>query len=267
MKSIVSLLSATALLVSYISAAPLAARGAIEARATKDYDIDTAIVNWMKAPHVKRRFNSVCNTDGGWEVWAQVELEDEFREAFELDKDTSIREKTEVFLTQKRADFVLPESKRTKGMIIELKCENKNEQKGSAIKTPVGKDKDKKFDVKPAYADYTFVALAMAYSQEAETALSKIGMRAIPSAKVVLNGGKGTMKAYKEILEQPTADMVDFSDAFAALNIKPRPASPAPTPKAPTGSSNPAPKKPAGSGSGSEKGKKSAGSVQKMIMY
>jgi hypothetical protein len=31
---------------------------------------------------------------GGWEVLAQVELEDEFKEAFELGEDTSIREKT-----------------------------------------------------------------------------------------------------------------------------------------------------------------------------
>ncbi|KAF1923087.1 uncharacterized protein M421DRAFT_333181 [Didymella exigua CBS 183.55] len=267
MKSLITLLSAAALLASGISAAPSGERGAIEARVTRDYDIDTAIVNWMKKPLVQKRLKGVCSTDGGWEVWAQVELEDEFKEGFALDENLSIREKTEVYMNSKRADFVLPETNRVKGMIIELKCENKNEQKGSAIKTPVGKDKDKKFDVKPAFAGYTFVALTMAYSPEADKALTKIGMHAIPNAKYVVPGGKGTMKAYKEILKHYTADMEDLTDTLANLMSNSRPASPTapkpagPAPKAPAAPVAPPVKKPAGSGSGSGKGKKPARSV------
>lgn len=255
MKSLITLLSAAALLASGISAAPLEVRGAIEARGTQEYDIDGSLGRWIKRAHTKLIMNSVCSTDGGWEVWAQVEIEQAFREDFNLDKSKSIREVSDVYVDAKRADFVLPADKTMKGAIIELKCENTGEQRGGAVGPPVSKDKDKKFSVRTAYKDYSFMALAMAYTPEAEQALTKIGMRAIPGARVALDKNKGTMKIFKEVLKNSLTidtEMMQLTNLFDNLNTKPKPKSPT-SPKA--GPANPAPNKPAGSGKG--KGKSS----------
>lgn len=106
--------------------------------------------------------------------------------SFQFGEETSIRELPDVFRDDKRADFVLPATKALKGMIIELKYKNKGKQNGAAVVPTVGKDKDRKYSVKAAYQEYTFVTLAMAYSVEAEAALVKIGMKFIPGSNVVL---------------------------------------------------------------------------------
>lgn len=248
MKFLVTLLSAAALLAPGISAAPLDERGLIEARAGTEYDIDGVIVGWMKDTKTQRRMANACGTVGGWEGWAQLELEDEFREKFKIPRTTDIREQS-IFEGQQKADFVLPKTATRDGMIIELKCENKVSQSGNAIQTPVGEDIKKRYKVKTAYQDHRFVALAMAYTPKADQALVKISMRAIPKAAVVLPAG--TMKAYKEsmTLGSLSKDMDDLSEALNSMSI-PRPASPA-RPKTPptTGPGNKpppaAPKKPA----------------------
>lgn len=272
MKFFITLLSAAALLASCVSAAPTVVKP------TQDYNIEKPIAAWSQRANVKKTFERVCATSGGWEGWAQVELEDAFMDEFGFDPSTSIREIPDVFRDKKRADFVLPVTTLLKGMIIELKCENKGEQKGSAVAPAVGKDEDKKYSVKAAYKDYTFITLAMAYSVEAETALVKIGMKAIPGSSVVLQNGKGTMKVFMEKVKASLTidtEAMNLPDTFDKLSISPKSKT---NPKAPAaGPSNPkqaapAPKKPAasapkkgsgsgsGSGSASGKGKKPAGS-------
>lgn len=195
---------------------------------------------------------------------------------FLFGQSASIREIPDVFRDKKRADFVLPVTTLLRGMMIELKCENKGEQKGAAVAPAVGKDEDKKYSVKAAYQDYTFVTLAIAYSAEAEAALVKIGMKAIPGSSVVLKNGKGKMQAFMEKVKASLTidtEAMNLSDTFDKLSISPKSET---NPKAPAaGASNPKqvapdPKKPAasdpkkgsglGSGSASGKGKKPTGS-------
>ncbi|XPS74031.1 hypothetical protein M3J09_006159 [Ascochyta lentis] len=88
----------------------------------------------------------------------------------------------------------------------------------------------------------------MAYSPEADKVPTRIGIHAILNAKHEVPSGKGALKAYKEISEQPTADVEDLMDTLTNLMSSSRPASPS-APK----SARPAP--------GSAKGKKPARSV------
>jgi hypothetical protein len=262
MKFLVTLLSAAALLASGISASPLGERGMIKARApTKDYDIDGAIVSWMGERHTRSMIKSVCSTSGGWEVWAQVELEAKFKDTFGISVD--IREQSKVFNNRKIADFVLPETDQLKGMIIELKCENRGAQSGKAMKAPVEKDQLKKQDVKPEYDHYTFVALAMAFTPEADKVLKKIGMQPIPSASQAVPG-KGTMKVYKEKIRFADLDqgMKDFMGAFSGLSLTDS-ESDSDKPKKPAASASGAgtTKKPAASASGAGTTKKPAASA------
>ena len=88
MKFLGTILSAAALLASGISALPAGKRGTIETRASLlDYNIDTVIANWMSDTKTRKRLTNNSNTVGGWEGWAQSELEDEFKEAFGLSMD------------------------------------------------------------------------------------------------------------------------------------------------------------------------------------
>ncbi|KAH6614037.1 hypothetical protein C7974DRAFT_69338 [Boeremia exigua] len=263
MKFLVTLLSAAGLLASGVSAAPLKERGIIRARAPGiDYDIDTAIKDWMKDARTQGRMEVACGTVGGWEGWAQLELETEFRAKFKIPKSTAIREQSKVFESKQIADFLLPETATNKGMIIELKCENKNAQSGDGMQKPVGSDKKKIYNVKAAYKDHTFMAVAMAFTPTADKALIKVGMKPILDAEADMGGGN-TMRAYKEKMKVGTLtkDMDSLEEAFRGLfgstppasprpktpptTGAPRPKTPPPT-KKPTGSPPPAPKKPAG---------------------
>ncbi|KZM28007.1 uncharacterized protein EKO05_0002029 [Ascochyta rabiei] len=269
MKFLITLLSAAGLLASGISAAPLNERGIIRTRAPgTDYDIDDAIVDWMSDPKTKRRIKTACGTVGGWEGWAQLELEAEFREKFQIPENTDIREQSKVFEGRQIADFLLPETATHKGMIIELKCENKNAQSGDGMQKPVGSDKKKIYNVKANYKDHTFMAVAMAFTPKADKALTKVGMKPIPKAEADMGAGN-TMRAYKERMEVGTLtkDMDDLEEAFKGLFGSTPPASPQARPKTPpttgsgaparpktppptkkpTGSPPPAPKKPNGS--------------------
>lgn len=123
MKFLGTILSAAPLLAFSAYALPLSESGTIQARALPDYPIDNAIKEWMAQPGVQRRLENNCDTTGGREIWAQLELELEFKENFKL-KGTDIREQKSVYGNTKFADFVLPKTPERKGMTIELKCEN-----------------------------------------------------------------------------------------------------------------------------------------------
>ena len=197
----------------------------VEAQAGIEYNIDQAIVEWMEEPRTQRRMNTICGSVGGWVDWAEFELECEFRAKFNLPTTVDIREQS-VFEGREKAHLVLPRTAEFDGVIIELKCENKLGQRGDAMQTPVGEDIEKRYKVKAAYQDYRFVALAMAYTPEAEEALARVGMRPIPKAVAVLKSG-GVMKAYKETmtLGSLSKDMDDLTEALHSLSMS-RPSSP-----------------------------------------
>ncbi|KAF1352746.1 hypothetical protein EJ07DRAFT_183199 [Lizonia empirigonia] len=239
MKFLGTIVAAAALLASGISASPLGDLGGIHARALTDYDINTAIQKWMADPKTRKRLTNNCNTKGGWEGWAQAELEDEFKDEFKLSD--SLREVSKVYIKGKLADLVLPKTAQKKGMIIELKCENAFGQKGVKILDPVNADVYKKSNVRPEYNDYTFVALAMAFTSDADKSLRSIGMKPIAKAAVA---PPNTMQTYREDfkLDGLSNDMEDLNKALNNLFIsKSRPSSPTSPPPSPKG--KPAPGK------------------------
>lgn len=71
-----------------------------------------------------------------------------------------------------------------KGMIIELKCENRNTNKGSAMKAKVQADIDKEKKVQSKYKEYSLNVLAMAYSADAGKAVESLGLTAIEDATI-----------------------------------------------------------------------------------
>ena len=242
MKFFGTLVAATALFASGISALPLGDLGGIDRRAPVDYEINKVLVDWMADPKVKRNLVNHCTTRGGWEGWAQGDLETDFRTAFNIRE--TIREVTQVYAGRELADFVLPKTSTHNGMVIELKCENAYGQKGVKISKPVRDDIAKRAIVKPGFNDYTFVALAMAFTPDAGKALHKIGMRPIQKATAALPGSQ-TMKIYRQNwkLKNLVDDMVDLDLAMYNLFLtNSRPGSPAGTPPP---ASNPAPGKPA----------------------
>lgn len=128
------IVAATALFASGISALPLGNLGEIHPRTPSDYSINKVFANWMNDPKTQRRLANHCNTRGGWEGWAQAEIEDELRRAFTIPH--TIREVTSVYKGKEFADLVLPLRPRNNGMILELKCENAYGQKGSQDQSP-----------------------------------------------------------------------------------------------------------------------------------
>jgi len=242
MKFFGTIVAATALFTSGISALPLGDLGGLQRRAPVDYDINKVLKDWMADPKVKRNLANHCTTRGGWEGWAQGDLETDFRTAFNI-KET-IREVTQVYAGSLLADFVLPKTSTHNGMVIELKCENAYGQKGVKIDKPVRDDIAKRAKVKPGFSDHTFVALAMAFTSDAEKSLHKIGMRPIQGATAALPGSQ-KMKIYRENwkLRNLVDDIVDLDQAMYDLFLtKSRPGSPSGTPPP---ASNSAPGKPA----------------------
>lgn len=158
----------------------------------------------------------------------------------------TIREVTQVYAGRELADFVLPKTSTHNGMVIELKCENAYGQKGVKISKPVRDDIAKRAIVKPGFNDYTFVALAMAFTPNAETSLKKIGMRPIQGATAALPGPQ-TMKIYREDwkLKSLVNDIVDLDLAMYNLfltNSRLSSPSGAPPPASNPASGKPAPK-------------------------
>lgn len=214
--------------------------GGIHRRAPVNYDINQALEDWMGDPKVRRKLANHCDTRGGWEGWAQAEIETEFRQAFNIPE--TIREVTKVYAGRELADLVLPKTNAYNGMVIELKCENAYGQKGVKIGKPVREDIAKRAVVKPEFYDYTFIALAMAYTPNADTALKKIGMRPIQGTAVTLSGSK-IMKIYREDwkLKSLVDEIEDLDQAMYNLFLtNSRPGSPSGTPPP---ASNPAPGK------------------------
>lgn len=154
-------------------------------------------------------------------------------------KKTSIREKSHIFEDGKFADLVFEETEKYRGMIIELKCEDIHSNKGSSLGIAVKKDIEKIKYVKKEYRSYTYVVLAMAYTESAHNSVKSLGLHAIEDAEVELtdqssseeeNGGKGkspakmqdimTFRAYKKNIEHEQDPAVkDLTDKMGNAGL------------------------------------------------
>jgi hypothetical protein len=209
----------TKLLVMFLSAANLLTSGTSapslgERSSKKDYPIDAVIADWMSDVRIQGRLKFLCNRARGWEGWAQVEFETAFRDAFPIT--TSVREQS-VFENQQTAEFVLPKTDEFNGMIIKLKCEDQSAQRGNAMRTLVDEDIQERYNVKPEYKDHTFVVLAMAFTTEAQKALTEIGMSPIPKAASSVD--QSAVRAYKETFppSESTDNMEDLNQVAGGL--------------------------------------------------
>jgi hypothetical protein len=202
-------LSAANLFTSGTSASPLGERGS-----KKDYNIDAVIADWMSDVRIQGRLKFLCSREREWEGWAQVEFETAFKDAFPIT--TDVREQS-VFEDEQTADFVLPKTDEFKGLVIKLKCENQSAQRGNAMRTLVDEDIQKRYNVKPEYKDHTFMVLAMAFTTEAQEALTEIGMSPIPKATSSVD--QGAMRVYKETFppSELTDDTEDLNQASRGL--------------------------------------------------
>lgn len=139
-------------------------------------DVDTYIKQWMENNQDKLQY-SVSTTDGGWESWAQFELEFFIKNKLEMAQKAHVRE-VRVYEDQHlRADFAFqpPTTSNRKGIILELKCENKNTQGMKAlVKADI--EKLEKPLVAKYIKDYERAAIAMAYTPKAQTDLEALGM-------------------------------------------------------------------------------------------
>ncbi|KAF2009128.1 hypothetical protein BU24DRAFT_468514 [Aaosphaeria arxii CBS 175.79] len=222
MKYLIKLVLVAVLLISGVSSSPLDEYGIIEARTKKvDYNIDGAIVAWSKKKHTKDIFKAACDTTGGWESWVQVELELVFRKEFDIPRNINIREQSKVYHNGQIADFLLPETAKFRGMVIELKCENNNSNKEEKLKDKVDKDLKKEFSVDSSYLEHKFVVLAMTYTREAEDVVKKLDLEAIPKINYKIPG-KGTMRVFRKDLKpaELTEDVNDVADALSKLFLQ-----------------------------------------------
>lgn len=176
------------------------------------FNMDSHMREWLGS--TQQKLSYAAYTDGGWESWAQYEIEFFLKSTLGLDVTRRIRE-VQVYGDKKAADFTFDPSqqKNTKGMVVELKCENHNSE-GAAFIASVGKDIQKlRGQLAVKYQDYDRVALAMAYSAEAQNALGKLGMSVVGGTEVPLPFGSGKiLKMYRWDEEEDTG---------AACNVNP----------------------------------------------
>lgn len=174
----------------------------------EDYPIGRIFKNWMEIDHVKKRLKRACSTQGGSEGWTQFEFDDEFKTAFNIPDEHQVRE-VKVY-NSGAADFVLPPTEQYNGMIMELKCENKNTNSGNKLGNLVDTDIKKEKELTPQYKRYTFRVLAMAWSDKAETALEDLGLKVIPGVRAPLKDepkkDEDFIKMYQRTVSTGSAD-------------------------------------------------------------
>jgi len=75
------------------------------------YDLSNVIGAWFakEKVHLEKMFPIAADTRGGWESWAQLELEQVFRATYKNLRGKDIREVGQVYEGNERADFFLPE--------------------------------------------------------------------------------------------------------------------------------------------------------------
>lgn len=162
-------------------------------------DIDKYISEWMGDKTNKDKLaNSASTTNGGWECWAQFELEYYIKKEMQIPTTTKVREVRVYADKNLAADFAFDPitTSNKKGIILELKCENQNMQ-GMKAKVEADIEKLKKpLDAK--YKDYDRVAYAMAYTPKAQKEMEELHMTSIGSGVKLLGDQEGkTLKVYR----------------------------------------------------------------------
>lgn len=163
-------------------------------------NIDDYISSWMDdETNSEKLAHSAGTTNGGWECWAQFELEYVIKKRMGISTTTQVRE-VRVYEDQSlAADFAfdpLPTSNK-KGIILELKCENR---KMTNMKALVRKDIEKlKKPLKAKYQDYDRAAFVMAYTPKAQQDMQDLGMTPLTPSIQLVGAEKGnTLKVFRK---------------------------------------------------------------------
>ena len=177
-----------------ISTAPLVDCGETKAGNLLDYDINRVVSKWMRE-NSTRKWRNFCQSETDWKEWAECELEVEFRNVFGFSE--SLRGFDDVYTSKKFPTLVLPQTAEQKGMVIELRCENALGQMGAKLKDVASSSAYTRPNITDKYSDYVFVVLVLAFTDEADRILKKVGMKLIPDAEVPV-ATPNTMKMYRE---------------------------------------------------------------------
>lgn len=164
-------------------------------------DVEKCVSDWMSDPIIGMKLGyGVSITTGGWEGWAQVELECFFHQEMETALGAAeVRVYADKSLA---ADFVFdppgaPKTSNKKGIIIELKRENANMQDMKAEVQAVIEKLKKPVDAK--YKDYDRAALAMAYTPKAQRDMQDLGMTSVGPGVALTGNEEGmTLKLYRK---------------------------------------------------------------------
>lgn len=165
------------------------------------FDLDEKIKEWLQTEMTREKIGYAAFTDGGWEGWMQYEFDFYIKTVMGIPVKQRIREVQVYDGNSQAADFTFApsEQRNLRGMVVELKCENKNSNTGKSLGKAVEGDMKKlKGKFKTQYQDYDKVAIAMAYSKDAQKALDEIkGMVsiAIPGSGIAV--GTDKLKIYR----------------------------------------------------------------------
>ncbi|KAJ4415010.1 hypothetical protein N0V82_007592 [Gnomoniopsis sp. IMI 355080] len=186
------------------------------------FDLDEHLFSWLGNEETKKKIYYADLTDGGWEAWMQFEFEVYLRNLMEYKSNKRVREIQVYDGSSQAADFTLDPSEQLKrnGMIVELKCENKNSLAGTKVATAFEQDMKKlEGKLKTQYQDFEKVAIAMTYSKEAQGKLDamqdkNVNPIRIPIVKVGDSGLK--LKVYRW---DPETDSDPLADEMSKLNF------------------------------------------------
>lgn len=196
------------------------------------FPLDDLFKDWLKDENTQKLLAFAAQfTDGGYEGFAQVAFDFAVHKADYVTMKPSVRE-VPVYVysdadkaakkKEKRADFVFDSTETTKGLIVELKCENKKSEGATFISNVKADVAKLKGQYKDEYKDYTKVAIAMAWSQGAEDAFGKggdldelLGVSGMP--KIVLENGR-ELKVYRLDVDRQTT-VEDVNKKFEAASI------------------------------------------------
>lgn len=195
------------------------------------FPLDDFITQWFSGDRIKETLKYAAeHTKGGYEGWVQVEWDLAVKDYKKVKLNPSDREVAIYEGSTELADFVLDATDDTKGMIVELKTENKN-SKGKKFIDAVKADKEKLGrTLKTKYQDYEKVAIGIAWSAQAQGEMGKgdlVDMIALDEISLELSGGLGTIKVYRLDVEDDIT--TGMSNMQLGTDPAPKPASdPAP---------------------------------------
>ncbi|KAJ4394902.1 hypothetical protein N0V93_004122 [Gnomoniopsis smithogilvyi] len=176
------------------------------------FKLDDHLNSWLSDESTKKKVYYADSTDGGWEGWAQFEFEVYLRNEMSYSSNKRVREIQVYDGNSKAADFTIEPSQQEnrKGMVVELKCENKNSLAGTKVATAFAEDiKKLQGKLKTPYAGSDKVAIVMAYSKEAKDKLDAMKNQNVISISiptVTVGESQLPLKVYRWDPENDTKD-------------------------------------------------------------